>query len=359
LAERLVVAKVGSTSVTTASGETDVELIASLCGQVATLREQGTRVVVVTSGAVAAGLAALGISRRPSEVPVLQAASAVGQSRVVRSWQDGLAPHGLLAGQVLLDPADFFSRRSYLLAGRTFAALMELGAVPVVNENDAVADQELRFGDNDRLAALVAVLVGAQRLVMLTDTPGLFTADPAVVADATLIDEVAEIDLALEAAAGSASSSMGTGGMASKLAAARLATWSGIETVIADARTEAILVRLEDGATAGSTVLHAKSKPLAARKAWLAFATVPRGRVAIDEGAHRALRGGASLLLAGVAGHGGDFLAGDAVEVAVGDALVAKGLVRLGSGELGGLGAGPSAPRDVVVVHRDDLVVLD
>jgi glutamate 5-kinase len=152
---------------------------------------------------------------------------------------------------------------------------------------------------------------------------------------------------------------MGTGGMASKLAAARLATWSGIETVIADARTEAILVRLEDGATAGSTVLHAKSKPLAARKAWLAFATVPRGRVAIDEGAHRALRGGASLLLAGVAGHGGDFLAGDAVEVAVGDALVAKGLVRLGSGELGGLGAGPSAPRDVVVVHRDDLVVLD
>lgn len=359
MADRLVVVKVGSSSVTTPAGEADTELLAGLCAQIAAMRARGARAIVVTSGAVATGLAALGIERRGAELPVLQAASAVGQSRIVRSWQDGLSAHGLLAGQVLLDPADFFSRRSYLLAGRTFAALLELGAVPVVNENDAVADQELRFGDNDRLAALVAVLVGAQRLVILTDTAGLFTADPARFADATLIDEVAEIDQALEAAAGSATSPMGTGGMASKLAAARLATWSGIETVIANARSEKILERLDDGDAAGCTVVRAKAKPLAARKAWLAFATVPRGRVRIDAGAHRALRDGASLLVAGVVDHDGEFLAGDAVEVACDDALVAKGLARLGSGELAGLAAAARAPRDVLVVHRDDLVVLD
>ena len=356
--ERLVVVKVGSTSVTAPDGSADEALLASLCAQIAEVRARGTSVVVVTSGAVATGLAALGIATRPNELEMLQAASAVGQPRVVRTWQDGLAPHGLLAGQVLLDPADFFSRRSYLLAGRTFAALLELGAVPVVNENDAVADQELRFGDNDRLAALTAVLVGADQLVMLTDTPGLFTADPGRDASATLIEEVTEIDHALEAAAGASASAMGTGGMASKLAAARLATWSGIEAVVADARAEGILARVEAGRTEGATVFRARARPLAARKAWLAFATVPRGRVGIDAGAIAALRSGASLLLAGVTGSDGGFAAGDAVELVVESELVAKGLARLGSDELAELLALGRAPRDVVCVHRDDLVVL-
>ena len=359
MADRIVVLKVGSSSVTTAGGQADEALLASLSAQVAAVRERGCRVVVVTSGAVATGLAALGIDRRPTEIAVLQAAASVGQHRVVRSWQDGLAAHGLLAGQVLLDPADFFSRRQYLLAGRTFAALLDLGAVPIVNENDAVADQELRFGDNDRLAALVAVLVSADRLVMLTDTPGLFTADPAQRADATLIDEVTEIDQVLEAAAGGSSSAVGTGGMASKLAAARLATWSGIETVIADARDEGVVVRLEAGAPTESTVFRARQRPLAARKAWLAFATVPRGHLAVDAGAHAALRDGASLLLAGVRAHDGEFTAGDAVEVACDGSLIAKGLTRLGAADVAGLLGEGRAPRDVVVVHRDDLVVLD
>jgi glutamate 5-kinase len=330
-----------------------------LSGQFALLRSRGTRLVVVSSGAVATGLSALGHSSRPSDMAALQAASAVGQPRVVRSWQDALSPHGILVGQVLLDPADLFSRRQYLLARRTFAALLELGVVPVVNENDAVADEEIRFGDNDRLAALVAVLVAASRLVLLTDTPGLFTEDPATSEAATLIDEVIEIDHELEAAAGGSSSAVGTGGMASKLAAARLATWSGIETVIADARDDCVLVRLEDGDGATSTTFRARERPLPARKAWIAFATASKGRVEVDEGARRALRGGASLLLAGVRASEGVFAAGDAIEVTASGALFAKGLARRSSSELAGHADGTPTPRDVVVIHHDDLVALD
>jgi glutamate 5-kinase len=359
VADRIIVVKLGSTSVTTPTGDPDDALLASLAAQVADVRARGIRVVLVSSGAVATGLAALGIAERPGQMALLQAASAVGQPRVVRSWQDALGAHGLLAGQVLLDPADLFSRRQYLLARATFAALLDQGVVPIVNENDAVADEEIRFGDNDRLAALVAILVGASSLVMLTDTPGLFTADPARVGGATLIEEVTEFDRAIEAAAGGASSAVGTGGMASKLAAARLATWSGIEAVVADAREDRILVGLVAGASVGATRFRSRHRPLPARKAWIAFATEPRGHVGVDAGAHRALRGGASLLLAGVRHHSGEFFSGDAVEVVCDGDLVAKGLVRQSSGELGALATGGPAPRDVVVVHHDDLVVLD
>ena len=252
--------KVGSTSVTTPTGEPDTTLLSSLAAQVAEARGRGTRVVVVSSGAVATGLAALGTAQRPTQIALLQAASAVGQPRVARSWQDALSAHGLLAGQVLLDPADLFSRRQYLLARATFTALLDQGVVPVVNENDAVADEELRFGDNDRLAALVAVLLGAAHLLLLTDTPGLFTADPARVEDATLIEEVTEIDRAVEAAAGPSTSGSGTGGMSSKLAAARLATWSGIETVVADARADGVLARLDAAGRVGGRRSSARGR---------------------------------------------------------------------------------------------------
>jgi glutamate 5-kinase len=357
--ERVVVVKLGSTSVTRNDGSPDVALLGSLASQFARLRSSGTRIVVVSSGAVAAGLSTLGQLTRPSDMAALQAASAVGQPTVVRAWQDALGAHGIHVGQVLLDPADLFSRRQYLLARRTFAALFELGAIPVVNENDAVADEEIRFGDNDRLAALVAVLVAASRLVLLTDTPGLFTADPATSEAATLIDEVTEIDHELEAAAGGSSSGIGTGGMASKLAAARLATWSGIETVIADARDDSVVLRLEDGTGATSTTFRARERPLPARKAWIAFATASRGTLDVDDGARRALRGGASLLLAGVRAHSGDFAVGDAVELTTGGALFAKGLARCSSSELARHGGAAPVPRDVVVVHHDDLVALD
>jgi glutamate 5-kinase len=359
VAERVVVVKVGSTSVTTPGGEPDAPLLATLAAQIATVRARGTKVVVVSSGAVALGLATLGIAERPTQMALLQAASAVGQPRVVRSWQDALSPHGLVAGQVLLDPADLFSRRQYLLARATFGALLGQGVVPIVNENDAVADEEIRFGDNDRLAALVAILIGAVGLVVLTDTPGLFTADPAHFDDATLIEEVTEFDRTLEAAAGGASSGVGTGGMASKLAAARLAAWSGIETFVAHARTPDVLALLDAGGDVEATRFRSRARPLASRKAWIAFATAPRGHVTIDVGAHRALRGGASLLLAGLRQFAGEFFAGDAVEVVCDGELVAKGLVRLSSAELASVGGGGPAPRDIVVVHHDDLVVLD
>ena len=359
MAERIVVVKLGSTSVTGPGGAPDQALLASLSSQFAHLRTTGTKVVIVSSGAVAAGLGVLGRTTRPTDMAVLQAASAVGQPAVVRAWQDALGTHGIHVGQVLLDPADLFSRRQYLLARRTFAALFELGAVPVVNENDAVADEEIRFGDNDRLAAQVAVLVGASRLVLLTDTPGLYTEDPSVSEAATLIDEVTEIDHELEAAAGASSSGVGTGGMASKLAAARLATWSGIETVIADARDDGVVRRLEDDSEVTSTTFRARPRPLPARKAWIAFATASRGTLEVDEGARRAMRGGASLLLAGVRARVGDFAAGDAVEVTCVGALFAKGLARCSSGELARHDDGAPVPRDVVVVHHDDLVTLD
>ena len=359
MADRVLVVKLGSSSVTGLDGAPDVALLASLSSQFAALRSRGTRLVVVSSGAVATGLSTLGQATRPSDMAALQAASAVGQPRVVRAWQDSLAPHGIHVGQVLLDPADLFSRRQYLLARRTFAALFELGVIAVVNENDAVADEEIRFGDNDRLAALVAVLVGASRLVLLTDTPGLFTEDPARSETARLIDEVTEIDHELEAAAGGSSSAVGTGGMASKLAAARLATWSGIETVIADAREDCVVVRLEDASGATSTTFRARKRPLPARKAWIAFATASKGRLEVDDGARRALGGGASLLLAGVRATEGDFAVGDAVEVTAGGALFAKGLVRCSSRELDRHADGTPVPRDVVVVHHDDLVALD
>ncbi|MGH9093441.1 MAG: glutamate 5-kinase, partial [Acidimicrobiales bacterium] len=196
----VIVVKVGSSTVTTPDGGTDTAVVDRLCDEIAALRGEGRRVVVVTSGAIAAGWSALGRGGpRPTDPAVLQAVSAVGQSRLMRTWDDGLARHGLLAGQVLLAPLDFVHRQQYLHARGTLAHLLELGVVPVVNENDAVADEEIRFGDNDRLSALVAHLVGAELLVLLTDTAGLHTADPRQVAEASLIEEVVEIDARLEA----------------------------------------------------------------------------------------------------------------------------------------------------------------
>ncbi len=239
---KTVVVKVGSSSVTT-------ETIERLCADMAKLRTTGHTVVVVTSGAIAAGWAALGRGeKRPSDPAVLQAVSAVGQHRLMRMWQDGFDPYGLLAGQVLLAPLDFVHRSQYLHARGTLAHLVDLGVVPVVNENDAIADEEIRFGDNDRLAALVAHLVRADLLLLLTDAPGLLTADPRLVAEASLIEEVVEIDHQLERMAGGPGSAVGSGGMASKLAAAKIATWSGVQTIIADAGRPGVVAAAVDNA---------------------------------------------------------------------------------------------------------------
>ncbi len=345
----IAVVKVGSSSVTE-------DAVARLCTELAAARRAGHTVVVVSSGAIAAGWAALDRgAHRPSDPAVLQAVSAVGQHRLMRLWQEGLEPHGVLAGQVLLAPLDFVHRTQYLHARGTLRHLADLGVIPVVNENDAVADEEIRFGDNDRLAALVAHLVGAQLLVLLTDAPGLLTADPRRDGEATLIEEVVEIDHQLERLAGGPGSAMGSGGMASKLAAAKIATWSGVQTVIADAAHPGVLSAALAGDPVG-TVFRAREGRLSARKLWIAFALGSSGSLTVDEGARAALmERGRSLLAAGVVGVSGTFGPGDAAEIAGPDGRVfAKGLVRLHAER----SAEWMGKRSQVVVHRNDLVLV-
>jgi len=361
---RRVVAKVGSSSVTGPDGgEIDNCAIDGLCSQIAALRAQGHLLVLVTSGAIAAGWSALGGGARPTDLPTLQAVSAVGQHRLMRVYDDSLARFGLVAGQVLLAPLDFGHRQQYLHARQTLSRLLELGIVPVVNENDATSDDEIRFGDNDRLAALVAHLVAADLLVLLTDTPGLLTADPRTTAAASLIEEVVEVDHRLEALAAGPGSAVGSGGMTSKLAAAKIAAWSGVETVIAEASRAEVLVAAVRGEAVG-TVFRPRRRRLSARKLWIAFAVGPAGTLVVDEGARYALtKREASLLPAGVVSVKGRFEAEAAVEITGEDGVVfAKGLVRHGAGRIRSwAGRRTSELPDGAaheVVHRDDLVVL-
>jgi glutamate 5-kinase len=361
-----VVVKIGSSSVTTGGGRVDVAAIDKLAAEVAVARSGGTRVVVVTSGAIAAGWTSLAPGRpRPSDLATLQAVAAVGQHRLMQVWSDALEARGLTAGQVLLAPLDFVHRSQYLHARQTLLRLLELGVVPVVNENDAVADEEIRFGDNDRLAALVAHLVRADQLVLLTDTAGLLTEDPRRAGGGSLIEEVVEIDMELERIAGGPGSPVGSGGMGSKLAAAKIAVWSGVEAVIADATRPDVLSEVGRSVPGVGTRFRPRPRRLPARKLWIAFAIGASGTVVVDAGARRALVDrGRSLLTAGVQSVQGEFGADEAVEIAGPDgAVFAKGLVRMGSAALAGWAGRRSAelPGDAApeVVHRDDLVVLD
>jgi glutamate 5-kinase len=273
-----------------------------------------------------------------------------------------LAEHDLIAGQVLLTPHDFGQRTQYLHARETLGRLLDLGVVPVVNENDTIADDEIRYGDNDRLAALVSHLVRAELLVLLTDTAGLFTADPRLDEKASLIEEIVEVDAALESVAGGAGTARGSGGMASKLAAAKIAAWSGVRVVIAAADAPGIVRGAISEQTVGTVVLPRRGR-LSSRKLWIAFALPASGRVVVDAGARRALiEQGRSLLPAGVRAVEGDFEVDDAVEVVADGVPFAKGLVRYTSAGLqaaAGRRTGDlpeDAPHEVI--HRDDLVVL-
>ncbi|MEN3315971.1 MAG: glutamate 5-kinase [Acidimicrobiaceae bacterium] len=361
----IVVVKVGTSSITDEHGEIAVAAIDKLCTEVAGLRGRGDRVVVVTSGAIAAGLPALGLSATaPTDIATLQAISAVGQSRLMRTYDDLLGRRGLVGGQVLLAPLDFVHRSQYLHARGTLGRLLDLGVVPVVNENDAVADDEIRFGDNDRLAALVANLVGADVLVLLTDTPGLLDRDPRFHEDASLIEEIVEVDHQLEGMAGGTGSVRGSGGMASKLAAAKMAAWSGVRAVIAAANRPGVLEGAVDGTPGVGTTVRPRDRRLSARKLWIAFAVKASGTVVVDEGARMALMDRrSSLLPAGVVDVTGSFEADAAVEICDADAKVfAKGLVRLSADTLRQVAGRrtrdlpDSVPHEVV--HRDDLVTL-
>jgi glutamate 5-kinase len=362
----IVVAKIGTSSITDEQGEIMRPAIAKLCHGVAAVRAAGHQVVIVSSGAIGAGLPALGLggAQRPRDAVTLQAIAAVGQSRLMQVYGDELADHDLVVGQVLIAPLDFMERRQYLQARGTLARWLELGVVPVVNENDAIADDEIRFGDNDRLAALVAHLVNADVLVLLTDTVGVLTADPRLDSRASLIEEIVEVDQQLEQIAGGAGSVRGSGGMASKLAAAKIAAWSGVRTVIASANRQDVLADAIAGTPGVGTVVLPHERDLPARKLWIAFAVGSSGTLLVDEGARRALhRGGTSLLAAGLIDVHGGFDADDAVEIATPDGLVfAKGLVRVDARTAKEIAGKRSAelPDGVpgYVVHRDDLVML-
>ncbi|HEU0130487.1 MAG TPA: glutamate 5-kinase [Mycobacteriales bacterium] len=360
---RRVVVKVGSSSLASADGHLDAARVDALVAALAALRSGGREVVLVSSGAIAAGLGPLGLARRPRDLATLQAAASVGQGALVHRYAAAFGEHGLRVGQVLLTADDVVRRAHYLNARRTLDRLLALGVVPVVNENDAVATAEIRFGDNDRLAALVTGLVGADLLVLLSDVAGVYDADPRRVPDARLLPEVADL-AALDAVAAGGGGALGTGGMATKLDAARIAAGSGAAVVIAAASAVTAAVRGDDV----GTYVHAAAARTASRLHWLAHATAPAGRLRLDEGAVRAVVDRRlSLLPAGVTAVEGEFAAGDPVELLAPDGVVvARGLVNYGAAELPALlgrstrdlaaELGPAYEREVV--HRDDLVVL-
>ncbi|MBS43779.1 MAG: glutamate 5-kinase [Nocardioides sp.] len=363
LGARRVVVKVGSSSLTTVGGGLDHARLAALVDVLAAVRARGAEVVLVSSGAIATGLAPLSLARRPHDLATQQAAASVGQGLLVHRYTEELARHGVVAAQVLLTATDVVRRTTYKNAHQALARLLELGVLPVVNENDTVATQEIRFGDNDRLAALVAHLVHADLLVLLSDVDGLYTGNPAD-PDSRLVplvrsaDELSGLDIGSTGAAG-----VGTGGMVTKVEAARIATGAGIPVVLtsADRAVDALT-----GAETG-TLFRPTGRRRPARQLWLAHATQAQGALVLDAGAVRAVvERGASLLAAGVTGVQGTFVEGDPVDLVGPDgAAVARGIVAFDADELPRLlgrstsdlkrELGDGYEREVV--HRDDLVL--
>jgi glutamate 5-kinase len=355
---RRLVVKVGSSSLTAGDGTLDDAQVAALVTQMAAARKRGIAAVLVSSGAIAAGLPALGMRARPADIPSLQAAASVGQGLLVHAYQRHFARRKLSVGQVLLTQDDFIRRKGYLNARAALGRLFELGVVPIVNENDTVAVDEIRFGDNDRLAALVANLVHAELLVILSDIDGVYSADPKR-HRAVLLDQVDDLDALDGLRAGRAGSGVGSGGMASKLEAVRIAGASGVGVIIANARRPGVLGEILDGEPVGTFFPPRRARG-SSRKLWIRFAQSPRGTIYVDAGAKDALVGrNSSLLPAGVTGHRGSFALGDAVEVAGPDgAVFAKGLVNYGAEEIGGIQGRSIREGGREVIHRDSLVIL-
>ncbi len=356
-----VVVKVGSSSLALPGGGVDQNGIERTVAQVAALVETGYRPVLVSSGAVAAGLPVLGLTARPTDVQGLQVAAAVGQGRLMERYTRTFDGHGIVVGQVLLTRDILGDRRQYLRARQALSHMLSRQVVPIVNENDTVVVDELRLGDNDRLAAIVGHLVNARLLILLTDTAGVYTADPAAGDGAELLSAVTHTDAILdELFRSGGTGSLGSGGIATKIAAARMAAWSGIPTVVAEARAPGVVAGAVTGEAVGTWISPQASR-LPARKLWIAFGVPPSGAVRIDAGAVDALvAGGRSLLPAGVVDVTGSFDAGDAVEVVdASGALVAKGLAGLAAHAMrAAVGQHTSTSGGSVAIHRDDLVVL-
>jgi len=338
--KRPLVVKLGSSLVVDERGRPRRSLLRARAAEIAAIVESGTPTCVVSSGAIALGLRRLNLARRPASLPRLQAASALGQAALQRAWQDALGPHGLEAAQILLTSAEIAERRAYVNARNALAALLALGTVPVVNENDATATDEISFGDNDALAAHVAVLVRARLLVLLTSVPG-------VLSEGVLIEDGA----AARTVELGASSALGSGGMESKIAAAERAAGAGIPTLIADGSVVGILTGALAGRARGTRFAAAEAAP--AFKLWLRHGKRVAGRIHVDAGARAAVvEKGASLLAVGVTASDGTFRAGDGVELVGPDgAVFARGIASADAAELARL------PANVEAVHRDRLVL--
>jgi len=364
---RRLVVKVGSGLVTNAATGADIDRIETLAADVAAVRE-GRHVVLVSSGAIVTGVARLGLGRRPRSIPEKQAAAAVGQSALMWQYDVAFKRHGLPIGQVLLTAQDLSDRPRYLNARNTLTTMLRLGVLPVVNENDTVAVEEIKVGDNDNLSAHVAALIDADLLVLLTDVDGLYTANPADDPAARKLDTVDAITDEIRQLVWGRGGALSVGGMATKLEAAQKATASGVPMIIASGAEKRVLARVLAGEPIG-TYFAPKADKLAARKRWIAFAVPPAGRLVVDEGARRALADeGKSLLPSGLVGVEGDFAAGDVVAVvdAADGREFARGLVNFDAAEVGRIrGAKTREIEERLgyrsfdeVIHRDNLVIV-
>lgn len=366
-ATRRIVIKVGSSTLAPGDGGLDRAYVDTLLEQIAKVRSRDVEVVLVTSGAIAAGIETLGLESRPIDMPSLQASAAVGQVQVLAMYAALAAARGLAVGQVLLTRHDTAHRQAYLHARDTLERLLALGVMPVVNENDTVAVDEIRFGDNDTLAALVATMVRADLVVLLTDIEGLYDVDPRQSAEARLMEHVEELTDQVMTAAGGTGSSVGSGGMATKVEAARVLMRAGIPMVVCDGRRPDVVPDAVEGKPVG-TFFAGGTAGLGARKLWIALGGSPKGEVVIDEGAKHALcEGGKSLLPAGVLSVSGTFAPGDAIVLKdTSGAVIARGLTALSSQDLEAVrGMKSSRIMEVLpaaagktVIHRDHLVIL-
>lgn len=363
---RRLVVKVGSSLLVDDDGRLDREWLATLAHDVASLHREGHEILIVSSGAIAIGGSILGINKRRARLEDLQAAAASGQVQLVHAYQEVLGAHNISAAQVLLTPEDTENRRRFLNARGTLARLLERLVIPIINENDTVATDEIRYGDNDRLAARVAQLVMADALILLSDVDGFYTADPGEDTNAEHIPEVTRISGELQAMAGETRSDVGSGGMATKVQAARIATHAGCSTIIASGQIEHPLRALSSGARC--TIFRAEGTPAAARKQWLAGALELRGEITVDEGAVKALRNGNSLLPVGVVSVSGNFRRGDVVQLCGPDGTeLGRGLAEYSDEEAATLAGCQSEEIEArlgyrgrsVVVHRDELVLFD
>jgi len=361
-----VVVKVGTSTITHATGELNLHQLEQLVRDLADLRNRGLEVLLVSSGAVGAGAGKLGRSR-PHTIPEKQAMAAIGQGVLLHMYEKFFAEYGKIVGQVLLTREDLADRRRHHNARNTLFAMLEYGAIPIINENDTVAVDEIRFGDNDTLAALVATLVDADLLVLLSDIDGLYTMNPRTNKEACLIGEITEINEEILGLAGEAGSGFGTGGMQTKLQAARIAMNSGVSMVIANGATKNILGDILAGEICG-TFFGACKDPRRRRKCWLAWSTVPKGKLQVDEGAARALVGqGKSLLPIGITQVSGNFDVGAVVSVTGQDGVeLARGIVNYPSKELRKITGKKTGEIAAIlgykdydeVIHRDNLSLV-